>query len=220
MTVSKNKIPPYVSFKTFQTFLEFLSQGMPYRIDRSVWLNKFSGSNGTQLMTAIKFFQLIDNDGIPNHDFDNLVSRDFETQKKTLRNLLFRYYELVFELDLTRATKAQLREKFRTFDTKEGVIVKCESFFIQAARFSNIELSPHILARRHSKNSLGLSEKKKPNNSAVSHSNNFENTKSNTMNNNMIKVILDKYPDFDPSWSPDVQKSWIESMTKLYDNLK
>ena len=40
------------------------------------------------------------------------------------------------------------------------------------------------------------------------------------MNNNMIKVILDKYPDFDPSWSPDVQKSWIESMTKLYDNLK
>ena len=34
------------------------------------------------------------------------------------------------------------------------------------------------------------------------------------------KMILDKYPDFDPSWSPDVQKSWIESMTKLYDNLK
>ena len=36
----------------------------------------------------------------------------------------------------------------------------------------------------------------------------------------MVKMILDKYPDFDPSWSPDVQKSWIESMTKLYDNLK
>ena len=216
MTVSKNKIPPYVSFKTFQTFLEFLSQGMPYRIDRSLWVNRFSGSNGTQLMTAIKFFQLIDIDGIPNHDFDNLVSRDFETQKKTLRNLLFRYYELVFELDLTRATKAQLREKFRTFDTKEGVIVKCESFFIQAARFSNIELSPHILARRHSKNLLGSGEKKKPNNPAVSHGNNFENT----INNNIIKVILDKYPDIDPSWSPDVQKSWIESMTKLYDNLK
>tara|TARA_B100001146_G_scaffold26646_1_gene20086 strand:- start:11509 stop:12159 length:651 start_codon:yes stop_codon:yes gene_type:complete len=216
LTVSKNKIPPYVSFKTFQTFLEFLSQGMPYRIDRSVWVNRFSGSNGTQLMTAIKFFQLIDTDGIPNHDFDNLVSRDFETQKKTLRNLLFRYYELVFELDLTRATKSQLREKFRTFDTKEGVIVKCESFFIQAARFSNIELSPHILARRHSKNLLGSGEKKKPNNPAVSHVNNFENT----INNNIIKVILDKYPDFDPSWAPDVQKSWIESMTKLYDNLK
>ena len=218
--VCKNKIPQYVSFKTFQTFLEFLSQGMPYRIDRSVWVNKFSGSNGTQLMSAIKFFQLIDNDGIPNNDFDNLVSRDFETQKKTLRSLLFRYYELVFELDLTRATKSQLRERFRTFDTKEGVIVKCESFFIQAARFSNIELSPHILARRHSKNSLWSSEKKKVNNSVISHSASFDNSKNNPINNNMIKMILDKYPDFDPSWSPDVQKSWIESMTKLYDNLK
>ena len=59
MQKTKNKIPPYVSFKTFQTFLEFLSEGMPNRIDRSVWLNKFSGSNGTQIMTAIKFFELI-----------------------------------------------------------------------------------------------------------------------------------------------------------------
>ena len=59
MEKTKNKIPPYVSFKTFQTFLEFLSEGMPNRIDRSVWLNKFSGSNGTQIMTAIKFFELI-----------------------------------------------------------------------------------------------------------------------------------------------------------------
>ena len=64
----KNKIPPYVSFKTFQTFMEFLSNGMPSRIDRSVWVNKFSGSNGTQIMTAIKFFDLIDNrkEIIPN----------------------------------------------------------------------------------------------------------------------------------------------------------
>jgi hypothetical protein len=70
----KNKIPPYVSFKTFQTFLEFLSDGMPSRIDRSVWVNKFSGSNGTQIMTAIKFFDLIDNNGVPNDDFKQLVS--------------------------------------------------------------------------------------------------------------------------------------------------
>ena len=69
MQKTKNKIPPYVSFKTFQTFLEFLSEGMPNRIDRSVWLNKFSGSNGTQIMTAIKFFEVIDINGIPIEDF-------------------------------------------------------------------------------------------------------------------------------------------------------
>ena len=35
----------------------------------------------------------------------------------------------------------------------------------------------------------------------------------------LISKILDKYPDFDPNWSPDVQKSWMEGMIKLYDGI-
>ena len=58
-----------------------------------------------------------------------------------------------FDLDLSNATKSQLREAFRGFGTKEGVIVKCESFFIQAAKYSEIKVSSHILARRHNSNS-------------------------------------------------------------------
>ena len=153
MKIVKNNIPPYVAFKTFQTFLEFLSEGMPSRIDRSVWLNRFSGSNGTQLMTAIKFFELIDINGVPSDDFKDLVSRDSSLQKKIMRKLLFRFYEHIFDLDLENATRSQLREGFRKFGTKEGVLVKCESFFIQAAKFSEIQLSSHILARRHNTSS-------------------------------------------------------------------
>ena len=214
----KNKIPPYVSFKTFQTFLEFLSEGMPNRIDRSVWLNKFSGSNGTQIMTAIKFFNLIDKDGAPNDDFKNLVSRDLDLQKKIFRKLLYKYYSPIFNLDLTSATKAQLRESFRSFDTKEGVIVKCESFFIQAAKYSNIMLSSHILARRHNTN---VSEKTKSKVAKSQADFVLENNKKNLETNiNLARMILDKYPDFDPNWNDDVKKSWIDSLTKLYESLK
>ena len=214
----KNKIPPYVSFKTFQTFLEFLSEGMPNRIDRSVWLNKFSGSNGTQIMTAIKFFNLIDKDGAPNHDFKNLVSRDLDLQKKIFRKLLYKYYSPIFNLDLTSATKAQLRESFRSFGTKEGVIVKCESFFIQAAKYSNIMLSSHILARRHNTN---VSEKTKSKATKSQADFVLENNKKNLETNiNLARMILDKYPDFDPNWNDDVKKSWIDSLTKLYESLK
>ena len=214
----KNKIPPYVSFKTFQTFLEFLSEGMPNRIDRSVWLNKFSGSNGTQIMTAIKFFNLIDKDGAPNDDFRNLVSRDLDLQKKIFRKLLYKYYSPIFNLDLTSATKAQLRESFRSFGTKEGVIVKCESFFIQAAKYSNIMLSSHILARRHNTN---VSEKTKSKATKSQADFVLENNKKNLETNiNLARMILDKYPDFDPNWNDDVKKSWIDSLTKLYESLK
>ena len=213
----KNKIPPYVSFKTFQTFLEFLSEGMPNRIDRSVWLNKFSGSNGTQIMTAIKFFNLIDKDGAPNDDFRNLVSRDLDLQKKIYRKLLYKFYSPIFNLDLTSSTKPQLRESFRSFGTKEGVIVKCESFFIQAAKYSNIMLSSHILARRHNTN---ISEKTKSKLTKSQTDIVIENNKNLETNINLARMILDKYPDFDPSWNDDVKKSWIDSLTKLYDSLK
>ena len=215
MKIVKNNIPPYVAFKTFQTFLEFLSEGMPSRIDRSVWLNRFSGSNGTQLMTAIKFFELIDINGVPSDDFKDLVSRDSSLQKKIMRKLLFRFYEHIFDLDLENATRSQLREGFRKFGTKEGVLVKCESFFIQAAKFSEIQLSSHILARRHN-----TSSNEKSKSSIKANVTNLP-TKKNTVekNLNLVKIIIDKYPDFDPSWEPDVQKAWIESLTKLYDSM-
>ena len=83
----------------------------------------------------------------------DLVSRDSSLQKKIMRKLLFRFYEHIFDLDLENATRSQLREGFRKFGTKEGVLVKCESFFIQAAKFSEIQLSSHILARRHNTSS-------------------------------------------------------------------
>ena len=96
-------------------------------------------------------------------------------------------------------------------------MVKCESFFIQAAKFSDITLSSHILARRHNNKST-IVEKSKS--SIKSNSSNIL-TKKNSIekNTNIVKIILDKYPEFDPSWSPDVQKAWIESLTKLYESL-
>jgi|TARA_B110000263_G_scaffold54024_2_gene45422 hypothetical protein len=215
----KNKIPPYVSFKTFQTFMEFLSNGMPSRIDRSVWVNKFSGSNGTQIMTAIKFFDLIDNEGIPNEDFKNLVSRNLDLQKKIFRKLLYKYYEPIFDLDLTKATRYQFREAFKNFGTKEGVLIKCEAFFIQASKYSNIVLSPHILARRHNVNNSGSSEKNKQKLGKLNISESIDSKISLNKNINVVKIILDKYPDFDPNWLPEVQKSWIDSLTKLYESL-
>ena len=213
MKIQKNNIPPYVAFKTFQTFLEFLSEDMPSRIDRSVWVNRFSGSNGTQLMTAIKFFELVDSDGIPSADFQNLISKDINIQKKTLRKILYKFYDHIFRLDLGSATKYQFREAFRKFGTKEGVLVKCESFFIQAAKFSQIDLSSHILARRHNNNEK-LKSQTNSNSQSVSYKkNSFEK------NTNIVKIILDKYPEFDPSWTPEVQRAWIESLTKLYESL-
>ena len=78
---------------------------------------------------------------------------------------------------------------------------------------AGIELSNYILARRH-----GLSAQKK--NEKVQSSKIIAPTKTKLNSNELlISKILDKYPDFDPNWSSDVQKSWMEGMIKLYDGI-
>ena len=61
----KRTLPPYVSYRTFRNFIDGLQMGIPARIDRSYWGDRYSGSSGTQLMTALRFLGLIDSHGTP-----------------------------------------------------------------------------------------------------------------------------------------------------------
>ena len=57
--------PPYVSYKTFKHFIAKLQQRFPARIDRSYWGEMFSGSTGTQLILALRFLNLMDDNARP-----------------------------------------------------------------------------------------------------------------------------------------------------------
>ena len=90
-------VPPYVPYRTFQTFLEFLlDEGIPGRIDKTVWGLRFSGSSGTQLMTALKVLTLVDADGHPSNELENLVGSKVQVKKtgKSFKvNLNFQDFE-------------------------------------------------------------------------------------------------------------------------------
>ena len=223
-------IPPYVPYRTFQTFLEFLlDEGIPGRIDKTVWGPRFSGSSGTQLMTALKVLELIDSEARPSEELELLVHAEGEDRRVLLRRILERFYVPVFELDLSRESKGQLHEAFRSFGTKEGVLTKCEAFFIRAAQAAGIELSRRILTGRHGASrgrattaagrsrasaAQAVSPEKKP----------VPMPPESVMPAQAAQLeladrILAKYPDFDPSWDPSVQARWLEGMTRLYEGL-
>ena len=214
-------VPPYVPYRTFRTFLEFLTEGIPDRIDRSVWGSRFSGTSGSQLMTALKVLGLIDATGRPQRELERLVSAEGRERREALRDMLRRSYGPVFELDLTRATRAQFHEAFRRFGAREGVLAKCEAFFIQAARDAGIELSQYITAGRHgdrrpsaprASRASGQTERTPPTGESAAPGQAHPNLA-------LAQRILEKYPDFDPSWSPEVQASWLNGMTRLYEGL-
>ena len=100
-------------------------------------------------MTALKVLQLVDSEGHPQPVLEELVYAEGARRRDLLRGLLEDYYRPVFALDLSRATRNQFHEAFRTFGAREGVLAKCEAFFIKAADAAGIKLSPYILAGRH-----------------------------------------------------------------------
>ena len=210
-------VPPYVPYRTFRNFLESLRDGVPARIDRSVWGQRYSGSSGIQLMTALKVLDLMDEGGRPAEVLERLVGAEGDERRHILRAVLEAHYAPVFSLDLSRATRAQFHEAFRSFGTKEGVLTKCEAFFIQAAQDAGIELSAFILARRHVTRRTTPASRGRA--QPVERAAEQPASDPEAGRRSVAQMILAKYPDFDPSWTSDVQARWLEGIAKLYEGL-
>ena len=171
-------------------------------------------------MTALRVLRLIDADGGPDPLLERLVQAEGDERRRVLRTVIEAFYEPVFRLDLARATRAQFHESFRAFGTREGVTAKCEAFFIQAAQDAGVELSQFILLRRHgarrpqpqTRPRVSQAERKPPPPppSIIAEA---------APKPSVAEMVLAKYPEFDPAWSPEVQARWLEGMTKLYEGL-
>lgn len=142
----KAEAPPYVSFKTLWNFLDKLGEvGTPPRIDRSVWGDNLSGGYGFQLMAALRFLGLADDEGMASGELRQ-IAEDVAVRKKWLRERLVSFYgEPIRKLDLAHATMQQLQEAFRASYSVTGATSdKSISFFLGAARAGEIPLSPYI----------------------------------------------------------------------------
>ncbi len=210
-------IPPYVSYRTFRNFLESLKDGIPARIDRSIWGQRYSGSSGKQLMTALRVLALVDTEERPTAALEQLVMAEGDERRRVLRSVLQEHYAPVFALDLARATRAQFHEAFRSFGTKEGVLAKCEAFFIQAAQDAGVELSAFIRRWRHvTRRAVPHPRGRSP---AGERAPEQPASAPEPAQESLAHMILAKYPDFDPSWTSDVQVRWLEGIAKLYEGL-
>jgi len=142
--------PPYTSYRTFKTFIEDLHElGVPSRIDRSV-LTRFSGVVGTQLIHALRFLGLIDDDGRPTQGLRDLVGAHGAAQwSETLLERLREEYAPMFAIDLDTATPSHFNEAFRrAFPAADAVVQKCVTFFLYAAADAGVKISSRVLKGR------------------------------------------------------------------------
>lgn len=146
--------PPYVPFPSFKTMLMgFKEQGLPSRIDRSV-LTKFSGVIGSQLLSALRFLSLIDEDNHPKPGLQTLVAAaGSEHWASALEVVLKKAFAPIFTLDLKTATSAQFNERFRAEYPGEGsTLRKTMTFFLGALKDAQVPVSSYIMANKKPRN--------------------------------------------------------------------
>ncbi len=216
----RSSLPPYVSYRTFRNFIDGLQLGIPARIDRSYWGERYSGSSGTQLMTALRFLGLVDGNGTPATRLRQLVSAKGAQRYEILKQISHTAFDFLSErsLDPQVATYAQLEEAFYdTYQITADVARKCIKFFISLQSDAGVPLSPFIMKK--SKTLSANSGKKKA----------AKKTGAGTTRNLAIpqtigpvstqitryEMVLAKFPTFDPTWSDDVKMKWFEAFDTL-----
>ena len=216
----KKSLPPYVSYRTFRGFVDGLELGIPARIDRSYWGDRWSGSSGTQLMTALRFLGLIDSGGIPTTRLRQLVSAKGTQKSEILRQIAYTTFNFLIErsLDPQVATYAQLEEAFyNTYHVTGDVARKCIKFFVSLASDAGVLLSSFIIKRSKA---ITSSSARKPLGKKTSARTNRNSTipqivDQTSAQTTWYEMVLAKFPTFDPNWSDDVKLSWFEAFDTL-----
>jgi hypothetical protein len=132
----------YVAYSTLNTALDILREGIPPKIDRSVFQNQ-SGGTQAQLMSAFKALGFIKETGEPNRPLlDHLVNKD--TRKNAMRAVLEDKYADFVTLAQQHGTEQQYMDRFREMGVTGETLQKAMTFFQMAATDVGLPLSTHV----------------------------------------------------------------------------
>jgi hypothetical protein len=217
---NKKRSPPYVSYRSFLTLLEELQRGLPARIDRSYWGDKFSGSTGTQLMSALRFLNLIDTNAVPTSQLKELVTARGVPRAEILRKISQESFSFLksdtFESE--KATYGQMVEVFNdVYQVDKDVARKCIKFFSELANDAGISLSPFITKKSKNSRNSPIVEKIPKRNGTRTNQNAIVPQSVELIPHPMSwkELLLTKFPSFDPTWPNEVQIKWFEAFDEL-----
>jgi hypothetical protein len=219
MLPSKKQLPPYVSYRTFWNFLEGLQQSMPARIDRSYWGERLSGSTGTQLVAALHFLDMIDNNGFPTAKLRQVISNKGVQRAEAIKQIVRESYDFLFQdtLDPQSATYSQIEEAFHdNFQMAGDVARKCIKFFIGIASDGGIKISTFVTQKTRPTRPVSIA--KKTARKLVDKMERTEipqNPELVPYGISMDKLLIDKFPGFDPAWPDEVKLKWFAAFDEL-----
>jgi hypothetical protein len=210
------RLPPYLTYATWQKLLEALHKHTPLQLDRSYFDElKTSVSTALTVRGTLLFLDLVDSSDRPTEKLLKLVQSDEANKKTILREIMQSAYQPILEgLDLGYATSGQLQERFRKYGAEGNIGRKCLSFFLALAKDAEINLSPSLLG----KSRVGAPQKvgSKPYITYLSRKTREAlPAKREPSKELWLKALLDKFPAFDPNWSEEIKLRWFDDFREL-----
>ncbi len=136
-------VAPYIPFKTFQTAIETLEQGVPPQLDRSVW-KTWSGAVQSQTLSGFRFLGLIDSNGNTQPSLNKLVeAREDSARRAVLKTIIEERYAKLIPMAEQDVTSKQLEDTLREYGVQGSTLDKAVRFFISAANYAGVRLSVH-----------------------------------------------------------------------------
>jgi hypothetical protein len=121
-------------------------------------LRNLSGTARSQLLSTLKFLELIDADGITQDSLKKLADvYNGEHWKPALGQFLrHAYKKVVGDLNLETATPAMLRERFRVNGGVDGGTVDLAlRFYLSGLKDADIKFSDHLVVRQRAPKGSG-----------------------------------------------------------------
>lgn len=218
------QMPPYTSFQSIKTMLaQFKEHALPDRIDRSV-LTNFSGAVGSQILTALKFLRLTDQQGHPTAALRSLVDAyGTDEYPIALKAIIEDAYAPIFDLNLATCSPSQFFEKFkRTYSGADDVIRKSVTFFLNAASDAAIPVSSFIMKARKprvaaAKRRLSKSPAANKGREPDEHLEEEDDPPPPppAKGNGFLDKLMEKFPALDPAWPDEVKAKWFDAFREL-----
>jgi hypothetical protein len=194
---STDRLPPYVSFITWQKILIALDIQRSPRINKQFF--KELGISQSQMLAAqaaLRYFKLVDIDGSVSQDFKKQFGFDEVSHKTALKNVFKKFYEPLFQIESSKGLNIKkLHIYFRKLGAKGDIIRKCTAFFIRAG------LDLDLLNASDFKNITNIGT--------------LPNYLDKTEKLQLVKIMLSKFPVFNPEWSKETQTRWFENYDRL-----
>ena len=154
----------------------------------------------------------------PEPILSRLVSADGEDKSKVLEDVIRAAYPSLFnDIDLTKATSNQFRQKFVEAGSSGDSIRKGIYFFLAAAKEANISVSPYIAEPTPK---TGDSKPRKlvtrsPKSAVLVNSKASQKMEIETSALTWEQMLLAKFPSFDPAWPDEVKKEWFTAFNHM-----